>query len=156
VITDDLSAPLGQDKPRSKRWFAIRLPQALAGLLGLALAVFAGWVILVDEPFGGEPLAVLHTPVAGSPSHTSDNPDLRVTKLTPDERPNSPDITIKAAPVVAPPSRTITIIDGTSGKRQEVQIPADDRPDLSEGHRGSDPRLTESTRRAPAPRTRDR
>ena len=46
-MTDDLSAPLGQDRPRRKR--RLRLPftamQALAVLLGLFLAAFAGFTI---------------------------------------------------------------------------------------------------------------
>ena len=56
---DDLSTPLGQQTARRKRRF--RLPftgiQALAVLLGLFLAVFAGFAIFGDNPLGGEPVA---------------------------------------------------------------------------------------------------
>ena len=55
---DDLSAPLGQDKPRRKR--RLRLPftamQALAVLLGLLLVTFAGFAIFNKDPLGGEPM----------------------------------------------------------------------------------------------------
>ena len=58
---DDLSAPLGQKTAaRGKRRF--RLPftamQALAVLLGLFLAVFAGFAIFGGNPLGGEPVAM--------------------------------------------------------------------------------------------------
>ena len=55
---DDLSAPLGQDKPRRKR--RLRLPftamQLLAVLLGLFLVTFAGFAIFNKDPLGGEPM----------------------------------------------------------------------------------------------------
>src|SRR6202011_5794031 len=55
---DDLSTPLGQETVRQKRRF--RLPftgmQALAVLLGLFLATFAGFALFGDNPFGGEPM----------------------------------------------------------------------------------------------------
>ncbi len=55
---DDLSTPLGQETVRRRRRF--RLPftgmQALAVLLGLFLASFAGFAIFNDNPLGGEPM----------------------------------------------------------------------------------------------------
>ena len=55
---DDLSTPLGQDKPRRKR--RLRLPftfmQALAVLLGLFLVAFGGFAIFNKDPLGGEPI----------------------------------------------------------------------------------------------------
>ena len=55
---DDLSAPLGQKTGRKRRF---RLPftamQMLAVLLGLFLAVFAGFAIFGNNPLGGEPVA---------------------------------------------------------------------------------------------------
>src|SRR4051794_41963437 len=58
---DDLSAPLGRDKPRRKR--RLRLPftamQLLAVLLGLFLAAFAGFAIVNKDPLGGEPMTRL-------------------------------------------------------------------------------------------------
>src|SRR5688572_5712731 len=55
---DDLSAPLGQDKPRRKR--RLRLPftamQLFAILLGLFLVTFAGFAIFNKDPLGGEPM----------------------------------------------------------------------------------------------------
>src|SRR4051812_32579674 len=58
---DDLSTPLGQDKPRRKR--RLRLPftamQLLATLLGLFLVAFAGFAIFNKDPLGGEPMTRL-------------------------------------------------------------------------------------------------
>ena len=55
---DDLSTPLGQKTVRRKRRF--RLPftalQALAVLLGLFLATFAGFALFNENPLGGEPI----------------------------------------------------------------------------------------------------
>ena len=55
--TDDLNKPLGQT-PKKKKPFVLPTPvvmRTVAGLLGLCVAVFAGWILFVDEPFGGEP-----------------------------------------------------------------------------------------------------
>ncbi len=68
--TDELSAPLGRDGMRGKRRF--RLPftpiQALAAMLGLFLAAFAGFALFNDDPLGGEPL----TRIAIAPSPGGD------------------------------------------------------------------------------------
>ena len=48
MAADDLSAPLGQNRP-SKRRFALPIcivPHLLAGILGLPLIVFVGWAIV--------------------------------------------------------------------------------------------------------------
>jgi hypothetical protein len=112
---DDLSAPLGQDMERRKR--RVRLPftamQLLACLLGLFLLTFAGFALFSDNPLGGEPVvrvAIRHkaseeksASSAAAASHTSAE---------------------KAAPAQAVPGeqKTVTIIDGSSGKRQDVLV----------------------------------
>jgi polysaccharide deacetylase 2 family uncharacterized protein YibQ len=67
-----------------------------------------------------------------------------------DGRPNHNDGTppSEAAPPSAPAGRTVTIIDGTSGKRRDIVLPgaADDKSG------GIDPRLTESSRHGPLPK----
>jgi polysaccharide deacetylase 2 family uncharacterized protein YibQ len=114
---DDLSTPLGQQTARRKRRF--RLPftgiQALAVLLGLFLAVFAGFAIFGDNPLGGEPVAriALRPPAAPSEGEKS--------ALAPSSAtdPGAKSITKQAAPAE---QKTVTIIDGSSGKRQDVVI----------------------------------
>jgi polysaccharide deacetylase 2 family uncharacterized protein YibQ len=112
-MTDDLSTPLGQKTERQKRRF--RLPftavQALAVLLGLFLVAFLTIALFTDNPFGGEPVArvALRTPAADE-------------KL-PSGRPEPAVKSAQQAPTGD--NKTVTIIDGSSGKRQDVVIGSD-------------------------------
>ena len=59
-MADDLTTPLGQTPTRTPRFaLAAWLPRAAAGLLGLCFLVFAGWVVVADDPLGGEPMVVV-------------------------------------------------------------------------------------------------
>src|SRR6059058_2386626 len=112
-MTDDLSTPLGQKTERQKRRF--RLPftamQALAVLLGLFLVAFLTVALFADNPFGGEPVArvALRQPAADEkqPGTASGHPG-KAAKST------------QQAP--SGDNKTVTIIDGSSGKRQDVVI----------------------------------
>jgi hypothetical protein len=139
---DELSTPLGQKAARKKRRF--RLPftamQALAVLLGLFLVAFAGIALFSDNPLGGEPVA--HIALRKAPS---------------DEKPamtaaGHGEPAAKSAPKQAPSgeNKTVTIIDGSSGKRQDVVIGAEAtdkaEPDAAPGMMaGIDPRLLEKS-----------
>jgi len=113
---DDLSAPLGQETVRKTRRY--RLPftaiQAVAVLLGLFIVVFVGFVIFNENPLGGEPM----TRIALEPA------------LAAQEKPAAapvaePATTSDPAKQAAPSTqKTVTIIDGSTGKRQEIAIPA--------------------------------
>jgi uncharacterized protein len=113
---DDLSTPLGQKTVRRKRRF--RLPftgiQALAVLLGLFLAVFAGFVIFSDNPLGGEPVARIALRQAAP---ADDKPAMA--------SPNTPAPAAKAKQAAASEQKTVTIIDGSSGKQRDVVLSAD-------------------------------
>ncbi|HVX76339.1 MAG TPA: divergent polysaccharide deacetylase family protein [Bradyrhizobium sp.] len=140
---DDLSAPLGQKTADKKRRF--RLPfttlQALAALLGLFLATFAGFAIFNDNPLGGEPMVRVALPDA-----------------SPGAKPTAPpsaasETAVKSGPkqAVSTEQRTITIIDGSSGARQNITIPdgdtAEGGPDTPlPVMTGIDPRLLEKSR----------
>jgi polysaccharide deacetylase 2 family uncharacterized protein YibQ len=114
---DDLSTPLGQETVRPKRRFRLTLPfspmQGLAVLLGLLLATFAGFALFNDNPLGGEPTGRI------------------VLRQQPQESPAaSPSVAGNEAKTAAKqpasaPEKTITIIDGSSGKRQDVVIGGD-------------------------------
>ncbi|MBR2118556.1 MAG: divergent polysaccharide deacetylase family protein [Pseudomonadota bacterium] len=112
MTTDDLSAPLGQDRPRKRRYrLPFSAPQAIAGLLGLFLVVFLGFAIFNQNPIGGEPLAKVSYDPAKLPAETAAKPAGA----------------IPAAPkeAAAPPAsgqQTVTIIDGSSGARQSVVV----------------------------------
>jgi polysaccharide deacetylase 2 family uncharacterized protein YibQ len=141
---DDLSTPLGQKTQRRKRRF--RMPftatQALAVLLGLFLAAFAGFAIFNDNPFGGEPIVrvALHQPVPAAEKSAMASPDTSEPAGKPALR--------QAAPAE---QKTITIIDGSSGTRHDVVI-SGDATDTAEADAppglmaGIDPRLLEKTR----------
>ena len=110
---DDLSTPLGQKTGRRKRKF--RLPftamQALAVVLGLFLVAFLAVALFTDNPFGGEPVA-----------------RIALRKPADDKLPaggGSPEIAKSGSQAPSGDSKTVTIIDGSSGKRQDVVIGGD-------------------------------
>jgi polysaccharide deacetylase 2 family uncharacterized protein YibQ len=114
---DELSTPLGQKAGRRKRRF--RLPftamQALAVLLGLFLVAFGTVALFTDNPLGGEPVArvALRQPAAGETQSAA----------APGPIPGPSEQAAKSAVrQPAPGDKTVTIIDGSSGKRQDVVI----------------------------------
>lgn len=144
MTADDLSAPLGQQTSMRKRR---RLPfsgtHVLAAALGLFLAGFVGFAVLHDDQLGGEPVArIALKPAADAeaarppskPAETSSRP------TTPQAKPASP-------PVAG--QKTITIIDGSSGSRQDVVVATGDgdkaaaAPALMDG---VNPKLLEKSR----------
>jgi uncharacterized protein len=113
--TDDLSAPLGQKTERGKR--RLRLPfsviQAFSMAFGLFLAAFAGFAIFNDNPLGGEPIArvTLRSQLAEERVVAAADGSEHAAKGT--------------AKQVTGDQRTVTIIDGSSGKRQDVVLGGD-------------------------------
>jgi len=133
VTADDLSAPLGRN-PAGKRPKFLRLPAAPAKLaafaLGLVLAVFAGWVLVVNDPEGGEPAAIVELPAGGAPkvgTAESAKPETAHAETPSDAR------------------NVVTIIDGSTGKREEVPLPGDEA-------KSDDLRLLEQTRHGLIPK----
>ena len=139
MAEDELSAPLGQNTKAKKRSFRlpIAVPRATAGALGLFVLVCAAWALVVDDPLGGEPMVVVATgiapakgpakPVVTSPDGMAQGPRSYDgpggLPATPAAVPAPP----AAAPTPAQPppgTKTVTIIDGSTGKRQEVAIPS--------------------------------
>jgi polysaccharide deacetylase 2 family uncharacterized protein YibQ len=148
AVADDLSAPLGQGRKR-KRWkFPVRLPTVVAGVLSLCVAVFMVWAAVVDEPSGGEPVVVLSTeapPQNKTPDDLAANADTAEPKAVvpvPDAK--------QAEPVKGTPAgmQTVTIIDGASGNRQEVLVPAQGAARVA----AVDSKLLETTRHGSIPR----
>ncbi|MCK1362833.1 divergent polysaccharide deacetylase family protein [Bradyrhizobium sp. 199] len=159
---DDLSAPLGQDKPRRKR--RLRLPftamQLLAVLLGLFLVTFAGFAIFNKDPLGGEPM----TRIA-----------LKPTDKAPDEKPaaaghgsetkqEGKHETSEAAKQAAPgEQKTVTMIDGSTGARHDVVIGAGEAADKGDAAAsapppvmaGINPKLLEKSRYGMIPAVAD-
>lgn len=115
MTTDDLSAPLGQDRPRKRRYrLPFTAPQAIAGLFGLFLATFLGFAIFNNNPMGGEPLAkVSYDPATLPGDKTTQQP--ASTAPAPKEAAAAP-----REPAAG--QQTVTIIDGSSGSRQSVIV----------------------------------
>ena len=141
---DDLSTPLGQRAAHRKRRFRLpfTLTQALATLLGLFLLVFAGFAIFNKDPLGGEPMVRIALPAAKTGATAKAAPPAAVTRQQ-----------AKAGINQAPTGKqnTVTIIDGSSGARQEVVIPHDSADKASSDPltapmTGIDPRLLEKSR----------
>jgi polysaccharide deacetylase 2 family uncharacterized protein YibQ len=137
VSADDLTAPLGQDQgSKRRRALPVAIPRAVAAVLSLFVMAVAGWAMLADDPFGGEPMAVASANLA-----TAAKPDAaggRAGGAATSERPNRYDGPSGEAPGT-PAGRTITIIDGTSGKRRDVVIPSPD------GKPGNDQRASDGS-----------
>jgi len=92
----------------------------LAGILGLFLTLFAVWVVTLENPLGGEPIATASIPLpttAGKMAETSGK-----SGADGHSRYDGPDRA--GANSAMPPAggKIVTIIDGTSGKRQEVAV----------------------------------
>jgi len=136
---DLLSAPLGQNKsPRRRFELVVSLPQLLLGVVGLLVlaaglaAVFQysslGARLVGERP---EPLAARLEAIPPAPIQVESAP---------------------SEPVRSPPgAKTITIIDGSSGQRQEIVIPEapEKKADLSEPVEVSRP--TRNARPLPRP-----
>jgi len=127
---DDLSTPLGQDKPRRKR--RLRLPftamQALAVMLGLLLVTFAGFAIFNKDPLGGEPmvrLAIREPKATGKAAEE---------KPAAAEHGQAGKQEAREAPKQAVPGdqKTVTMIDGSTGARHDVVIGGSDAAGNSE------------------------
>ena len=124
MAPDDLNAPLGQDKRKGLPKLPAAAPQILAGALGLFGIVVVAWAIFVNDPLGGEPTAVVATgsPVIPQAKPAGEGQQQSRHDGPPSDQAPSTNVVIPAA---APPpgSKTITIIDGSSGKHQDVVIP---------------------------------
>jgi polysaccharide deacetylase 2 family uncharacterized protein YibQ len=162
-LTDDLSAPLGQggksDKSKKSAQRAALLaflaPRALAGALGCFALVFLGWLLFAEGPLGGEPMvavpANLHADAAAGPDPKSVEAGPPRTADADRARPNRydgpPPLPGQPATPAPPAGKTVTIIDGSSGKRQDVPIPGSDKSAAE-----SDQRFAETSRNGPIPK----
>ena len=168
MAADDLSAPLGQETKRGRGLStAIKasLPQAIAIALATFLGAFVLWAVIADNPFGGEPMAVVQIappgptaprviggpaahgapamvapnasgPAESGPGHHDGPPDGPVTIPVPSGLPAPPAPGVADSPANAGNSRTVTIIDGKTGARQEVVIPGSSEPQNTPGTPG--------------------
>jgi polysaccharide deacetylase 2 family uncharacterized protein YibQ len=125
MTADDLNAPLGQHLRKRRLSIPITTSQVMAAVLTLFLGVFAVWAVVVNNPFGGEPIVVV--PINLHPGPAAKAADGQAPPKVVAVNPNAA-ATAQPAPgqTAAPPAatKTITIIDGKTGERKEVAIPA--------------------------------
>jgi polysaccharide deacetylase 2 family uncharacterized protein YibQ len=133
VADDDLTVPLGRNAKKTRRFkLPIRPSQVLAGALALFVGTWTVWALVADNPLGGEPVAVIaaHPTAPGKAGPATSVATLSGSAgQAPRRYDGPPGSAAKTLPVQAnarPTTgvNTITIIDGSTGKRQEVAIPA--------------------------------
>lgn len=150
---DDLSAPLGQDKPRRKRRLGLPFTamQLLAVMLGLFLVTFAGFAIFNKDPLGGEPMTRI---AIREPKATEEKPAASGQEQGQGQGQTSKHETKETAKQ-AGEQKTVTMIDGSTGARHDVVIGAGDAADKGEAAAASapppvmagiDPKLLEKSR----------
>ena len=142
MTVDDFSAPLGQQPVKQRRRLPIAVPHIIAGALGLFFALFVVWVIVGDGSFGGEPTVTV--PINLQAAKVVTKPELTVPPQANAgvQAPGASDKppTVVVVPVSKPlanqaapeSTRTVTIIDGKTGERREVVIPAAPSPNMGE------------------------
>ncbi len=133
MTTDDLSTPLGQGtrkKPRSG--FGLRAPLVVAGTLALIALLFVLWTVTGDSLYSGRPMA--SAPIEPVPSVTAPAngtatvsapaaPLRQAMPAGPSLQDDKPTGSIQdPEPTVEPGMTTVTIIDGSSGKRRKVLV----------------------------------
>jgi polysaccharide deacetylase 2 family uncharacterized protein YibQ len=152
LSSDDLNAPLGQDKRRRPSKLPAAGPQLVAGALGLAGIAVVAWAVVVKDPLGGEPIAVVP---AGPLAKTAEKPPGDGQKQAHRNEPASavaPAVKVVVPPQAPPPgSKTITIIDGSSGKHQDVVLPG--KADEAAQKPAGDKTTVEATRHGAIPKT---
>jgi polysaccharide deacetylase 2 family uncharacterized protein YibQ len=125
----------------------------LAGVLGVSGLVVVAWAAFVSDPLGGEPTAVATkttTPTQAARDGDGDGKQHARHDGLASSLPASPDAAVKTVEPPPPGSKTVTIIDGSSGARKEFTIPGgadggSQKPLL-------DPKLIEGTRHGAIPK----
>jgi len=170
MTADDLSAPLGQRPARRRPKLPVSATHIVGGALALFLVVFAGWAIFADDPLGGEPmvavpidanaLAATKKPeksakaeksettvaaqsAAGSPGHDRYDGPGSSAAMAPAE---------PAENAAAAGNKTVTIIDGKTGARQEVVIPDAGNGAAAVPPDGAEQKLAEATTHGAVPK----
>ncbi len=152
MAPDDLNAPLGQKKNKRLPKLPANAQQILAVLLGLFGLAVAAWGIFVNDPLGGEPVAVVATaPPAGS-AHVDAAAALEQHYRHDGAATTAPNTAAvaKIAADTPPGAKTVTIIDGSSGKSRDVLIPGNGNGGAPKA--AVDPKMLEPTRHGAIPK----
>src|SRR5438105_1166379 len=118
MTPDELSAPLGMDRgAKAHRPLRSSVHQAAIAALGLFALGLLAWAVVAHDPLGGESIGPAKS-TAAAPDKTPERAGPLVLEAggndarDPRESPAS-----AVLPSLAPATRTVTIIDGTSGPR---------------------------------------
>jgi polysaccharide deacetylase 2 family uncharacterized protein YibQ len=160
MTADDLSTPLGQQQLKRRRKIPVALPKVIVAALGMFLGVFVVWALVSDDPFGGEPMVAVpidpHAAIAMKKAEVPAAPEAALPAQGPgryDGPANVPAAT-SAPPGQAVPgnTKTVTIIDGKTGARQEVVIPAVGNSASPAESPPADQKFVEMTSHGPIPK----
>src|SRR3954454_5712015 len=148
MMLDEMSAPLGQQRAGRRAGVPVSLSFFIRVGLAVLVLLFTAWAMLVHESRENEPNA---TKPAVARAADADTRSERLAKQAVSEEPVSRS---EAAAIETPPppaGRTVTIIDGTSGKRQEIVLPAP----VEDATRADDRKPRSSLRPRPNAETRN-
>ncbi|HEY0224283.1 MAG TPA: divergent polysaccharide deacetylase family protein [Pseudolabrys sp.] len=124
MASDDLNKPLGQGKTKKQSKLPAFGPQLMAGALALSGLAVVGWAMFGNDPLGGEPVAVVAARLPDAGQAKQDSGDGKEHSRHDGLTDKAADQAIAAVANAPPPgSKTVTIIDGSSGKSQDVVIP---------------------------------
>ena len=168
-MADDLTTPLGQNAtPKRRVALPIAVPQAVAGVLGLFVAVFVLWAATADDPFGGEPMVVVSSepPPASTPPKAAEEVAATPAALGKAEAQGKAEAPARydgpppAPSQAAAGGKTVNIIDGSTGVSKEVVVSGPPtsaparaaNPNANANVAPADQRLLETSRHGPIPK----
>jgi len=159
MTADDLTAPLIR-RPKKRRRINLPVSPIIAGTLALFFAVFVLWAIVADDPFGGEPMAVVPADihVAAKPSGMSGAPPPSAQPQTAQSQSAQNHDAAAASPsgqgdpAAQGNTTTITIIDGKTGEHHDVVVPGPANRVVPTEVPAVDPKFVEMTPHGPVPR----
>jgi hypothetical protein len=160
MTADDLNAPLGQ-QPKKRRWtMPVTVSQLIAGALAVFFALFVLWAVIADDPFGGEPVAVVSADMHPATAAKTANAQVPLDAASQPggvgrydgPPPGTQTLPSQGAPAPAANTKTVTIIDGKTGEKQEVVIPAPANEPAATPGTPLDQKFVEMTPHGPIPK----
>ena len=121
MTMDEFSAPLGQHTRPRNRGLRISASRVAIGAGALAAVLATAWAITTDSPLRGRPDAI-----ASAPEVTAANAPVTASGVEQSARQRNNPSDAAPAALAPPPAaamRTVTIIDGMTGKRREIVLP---------------------------------
>ena len=126
MAVDDLTAPLGREPRKRRRAIKLPVPQIMTGALAAFLGLFVLWAIVADDPYGGEPMALVpaNLRLATKSSDVPAAPQPGALSSAAQQHESQAMAPASPVPSAPPNTTTVTIIDGKTGEKQEVVVPA--------------------------------